>query len=91
MEIHYDDPVRIFRAFSDESRILWLLKAGEKNATQLLENMDVGQSTLSHHMKILCDSGIVESRREGKWVYYSLSGYGREAAARQLAELTCLR
>ena len=91
MEGKSSDSVRIFRAFGDDSRIqiLNLLKTGEKSATQLLQNLDISQSTLSHHMKILCDSGVVEGRREGKWIYYSISRSGREAAARRLSELTC--
>lgn len=64
----------IFKAFCDENRwrILELLQSGEKCACRLLEELHIGQSTLSHHMKILCDAGVVASRREGKWTHYSL-------------------
>ena len=50
--------------------------------------MDIGQSGLSYHMKILCDSGIVSSRQEGKWTHYRLSESGRDYAAKLLKELT---
>ena len=72
----------IFKAFCDENRvrILKLLNSGEKCACNLLEELEITQPTLSHHMKILCDSGIVVSRKEGKWMHYSISGEGVEAA-----------
>ena len=74
----------LFKAFCDENRIriLLLLSSGEKCACKLLEAMDVSQPTLSHHMKILCDAGVVKGRKEGKWMHYSLSPEGgREAIA----------
>ena len=52
---------RIFKAFCDANRwkILGLLQSGEKCACKLLEELNIGQPTLSHHMKILCDAEIV--------------------------------
>ncbi|MBP1563170.1 MAG: helix-turn-helix transcriptional regulator [Oscillospiraceae bacterium] len=72
----------IFKAFCDENRIriLLLLLDGEKCACRLLEEMNITQPTLSHHMKILCDSGIVVGRKDGKWIHYSLSDEGIEKA-----------
>ena len=68
------DIVCIFKALSDENRIriLKMLHSGEKCACKLLEEMHITQPTLSHHMKILCDAGIVTSRKEGKWIHYSI-------------------
>ena len=68
----------IFKAFCDENRIriLNLLFDGEKCACRLLEEMSISQPTLSHHMKILCDSGLVKGRKEGKWMHYSLCKEG---------------
>ena len=79
----------IFKAFCDENRIriLKMLKSGEKCACKMLEALDVTQPTLSHHMKILCDSGIVVGRKEGKWMHYSLSAEGAKTAAELLKEL----
>ena len=76
----------IFKAFCDENRvrILELLKDGEKCACKLLEEMNITQPTLSHHMKILCDSGIVEGRKEGKWMHYSISRESVEEAQKYL-------
>ena len=83
------DIATIFKAFCDENRIriLHLLLDGEKCACRLLEEMNITQPTLSHHMKILCDSGIVVGRKEGKWIHYSLSGEGIECAQRYLTLL----
>ncbi len=69
---------RIFKALGDENRILILkmLGSSEKCACKLLEELNIRQPTLSHHMKILCDAGIVTGRREGKWTHYSISRQG---------------
>ena len=79
----------IFKAFCDENRvrILQLLQNGEKCACRLLEEMNITQPTLSHHMKILCDSGIVNARKEGKWTHYSISQEGIEEAQKYLDTL----
>jgi len=81
---------KVFKAFCDENRlkILELLQGGEKCACIILKWMDISQPTLSHHMRILCDSGIVMSRKDGKWMYYSISSGGREHAAELLRRLT---
>ncbi len=80
----------IFKAFCDENRIriLKLLCTGEKCGCRLLEELNVTQPTLSHHMKILCDSGIVVGRKEGKWTHYSISTEGAEYATKCLKALT---
>ncbi|MBE6575817.1 MAG: winged helix-turn-helix transcriptional regulator [Ruminococcaceae bacterium] len=80
----------IFKAFCDENRIriLKMLRSGEKCACKMLEELNVTQPTLSHHMRILCDSGIVVGRKEGKWMHYSISGDGAKIAKDLLRELT---
>lgn len=82
----------IFKAFCDENRIhiLKLLCSGEKCACKLLEEMSISQPTLSHHMKILCDSGIVVGRKEGKWMHYSISTAGVQIAKEHLTALTTI-
>ena len=79
----------IFKAFCDENRItiLQLLLDGEKCACKLLEAMNITQPTLSHHMKILVDSGIVSGRREGKWMHYFISVEGIQRAQDYLSYL----
>ncbi|MEG0290152.1 MAG: metalloregulator ArsR/SmtB family transcription factor [Erysipelotrichaceae bacterium] len=80
----------VFKAFCDENRlqILSLLQSGEKCACVLLENLKISQSTLSHHMQILCDSGIVKMRKQGKWSHYSISVEGSNYAQMLLFNLT---
>ena len=71
----YKEDVRLIKALADENRlaILELLQGGEKCGCVLLEELRITQPTLSHHMKILCDTGIVDSCKDGKWMHYSLS------------------
>lgn len=82
----------IFKALCDENRvkILKLLGTGEKCACKILDELNVTQPTLSHHMKILCDSEIVFGRKEGKWMYYSISESGANHAKEILNELTAV-
>ena len=77
----YRDDARKFKALADENRlaILMSLQQKEKCACYLLEELNISQSTLSHHMKLLCDSGLVDYRKEGKWMHYSLSEEGINA------------
>lgn len=86
----YEEHAKVFKAFCDEKRlrILELLRGGEKCACVLLEQLDLGQSGLSYHMKILVESGIVESRQEGKWTHYKISENGSLYAGILLKELT---
>ena len=86
----YSGDAKIFKALCDEKRLAVInhLKSGEKCACVLIQAMNIGQSALSYHMKILCDSGIVTSRQDGKWTHYSLSQAGSEYAAKRLIELT---
>lgn len=71
----YKADVKLIKALADENRlsILELLQDGEKCGCVLLEELHITQPTLSHHMKILCDAGIVDSCKDGKWMHYSLS------------------
>lgn len=64
----------MLKALGDEHRIqiLMLLHRGQLCACQLLEELNISQSTLSHHMKILCDAGIVIGEKDGKWMHYRI-------------------
>ena len=65
----------ISKALGDETRlaIVQMLSDGEKCGCKLLERFAITQPTLSHHMKILVESGLVNDRKEGKWHRYSLN------------------
>ncbi|EHQ88681.1 ArsR family transcriptional regulator [Desulfitobacterium sp. LBE] len=90
MENKYQNNAKVFKALCDPNRlmIMEMLQSAERCACEILEDLQIGQSTLSHHMKILCESGLVDSRREGKWMYYSFNKEGCEAAKNLLAEIT---
>ncbi len=89
MARQHHDMARIFKALCDSNRliILDMLRNGEKCACEILDELLISQSTLSYHMKILCDSQIVVCESRGKWKYYSLGKQGLERAYHILAEL----
>ena len=89
MKTKYTETAEIFKSFCDENRIriLEMLKSGEKCACNLLDELNVTQPTLSHHMKILCDASIVDSRKDGKWTYYKISSDGKSNAMLLLDEI----
>jgi ArsR family transcriptional regulator len=62
------------QALADENRlrILDALRGGERCVCQLTESLELGQSLLSHHLRVLRDAGLVVDRRDGRWVHYSL-------------------
>jgi ArsR family transcriptional regulator len=80
--------VKVAKALSDVNRlqILEMLKTGEKCACALLDEMKITQPTLSHHMKILCDAGLVTGRKEGRWVHYSIDKKAAEEALRAISD-----
>ena len=77
----YREDARKIKALADENRlaIMMSLQQKEKCACYLLEELNISQSTLSHHMRLLCDSGLVDYRKDGKWMHYSLSEEGIKA------------
>lgn len=62
------------KAIAEPNRlqIVDMISTGEKCACDLLDNFNFTQPTLSHHMKVLIEAGIVSARKDGKWHYYSL-------------------
>ena len=75
MKREYEQNAKIIKALSDPGRlkIIDMLSCGEKCACKILEEFQFSQPTLSHHMKVLIDCGLVESRKEGLWSHYSLN------------------
>jgi ArsR family transcriptional regulator len=90
MDNKYESNAKVFKALCDPNRlmIIEMIQSGERCACEILEGLHIGQSTLSHHMKILIESGLVGGRREGKWMYYSLCKEGCDVAKNMLDELT---
>ncbi len=66
---------RLFGALSDEHRLRMLLalRHGELCVCQLIELMGLSPSTVSKHLSILRDAGLLDSRKEGRWVYYRMA------------------
>ena len=75
MSNKYTENVGLFKALADTNRLMIvdMLSCGELCACNILEKFNITQPTLSHHMKILCDCGLVNGRKEGKWMYYTLN------------------
>ena len=75
MAYTYAELVPIIKAISDETRlkIIDILSCGEMCACDILVLVDVSQSTLSYHMKILTDCGLVNGRKDGSWMRYSIN------------------
>ena len=65
---------KIMKAMAEPNRlqILDVISTGEKCACQILYHFDFTQPTLSHHMKVLMEAGLVTARKAGQWQYYSL-------------------
>lgn len=90
MENIYIRNAKVFKALGDPNRlmIIEMLQSGERCACEILGDLNISQSTLSHHMKLLCESGLVSYRRDGKWMHYSLSKEGCDAAKSIFEEIT---
>jgi ArsR family transcriptional regulator len=67
--------MNITKALADENRIrvLLALRGGELCACQITELFGLAPSTMSKHMSILYQAGLIESRKEGRWVYFRLA------------------
>ena len=65
----------IYESLGEETRveIFAMLSTGELCACDILEKFSITQPTLSYHMKILSESGLVNSRRDGVWMKYSIN------------------
>ncbi|MEF9984312.1 MAG: MTH895/ArsE family thioredoxin-like protein [Oscillospiraceae bacterium] len=89
----YNGTVKVFKAFSDNNRLLILemLLNGELCSCKIQKKLPIQQSTLSHHMRILVESGIVNARKDGKWVYYSISDSGVQIARKLFDDFTLVK
>lgn len=74
MKHSYGEYIPLLKAISDETRlkILDMLSCGEMCAGDILEEFQISQSTLSYHMKILSDCGLVQGTKAGSWIRYTL-------------------
>lgn len=89
MNKDYGSYVMFMKALSDETRlkILDMLANGELCACKILEEFAITQPTLSYHMKILCESGLVVGRRDGVWMRYSINRHSLETLQQHFGSL----
>ena len=75
MDIDYAAYAKVFKALSDPKRlqIIDMLSNGELCACKILEAFSISQTTLSHDMKLLLDTGLVTATKVGKWTHYALN------------------
>ena len=83
-----DEAVTIAKALGDETRLraLLALRGGERCVCQLVALLELAPSTISKHMAILKQAGLVGNRKCGRWVYYRLAGEEASAPARDALE-----
>ena len=86
-----EEVAAICKAMSDANRlrIIEMLTQGEKCGCNLLEELQVTQPTLSHHMKVLSDCGLVRSYKDGKWQHYSINCEKFKEYKEYIAAITC--
>jgi ArsR family transcriptional regulator, arsenate/arsenite/antimonite-responsive transcriptional repressor len=79
----------LFRALGDETRlrILDLLTEGERCVCDLQSDLQLGQSLLSFHLRVLREAGLVSDRRAGRWAFYSLKAEALEPLTEHLTDL----
>ena len=76
----------MMKALGDETRaeIFEMIKGGKLCACKILEKLNITQPTLSHHMKILCDCGLVIAEKDWKWTHYSTDKNALESLVKWL-------
>ena len=81
------------KVLSDPTRLAVLesLMSGQKNVGELMEQLNVEQSLLSHHLAVLRDNGLVEAAREGKAMVYQLSASVADSTAGKAINLGCCK
>ena len=86
-----EEVANICKAMSDTNRlrIIEMLTQGEKCGCNLLKELQVTQPTLSHHMKVLSDCGLVSSYKDGKWQHYSINCEKFKEYKEYIAAITC--
>jgi len=79
----------VLKALADENRLraLYALKGGELCVCQLIALLDLAPSTVSKHLTVLRSARLVESRKDGRWMYYCLSKEFRTPSAGKLLAL----
>lgn len=87
------EAVAVLKTLANENRLLLLcqLSQGEKTVSELEDLLDLHQPTLSQQLGVLRAEGLVNTRRDGKWIYYSVAGTKVLVLLNALNELYCPR
>ena len=90
LEFRLREDAKRAKALTDENRlaILTALRQGEKCGCTLMSELNITQPTLSHHMRIWCDSSLVSCRKDGKWTIYSISPEGVKSFLEMVSSYT---
>lgn len=89
---HGKKMISFFKAVCDWNRhvILHLIKKnGEMNASNIVDKVNLAQPTVSHHLKILVDAGVLVSRKTGKEIYYKINKEFINHCCRDFADDVC--
>jgi len=85
--------MRRFKILADANRlkILEFLLKGPANVSSISSRLDIEQSLLSHHLKIMKDEGLLEGRREGKTIVYRIARAIKEGKSKKVLDMKCCR
>lgn len=87
-QIELDECLKMLRVFADEKRLSILSTIGSKrlSGVDILKKIDIPQPTLSYHLKVLCENGILNAENEWRWTYYTINNDGIEKAIKLLKQ-----
>jgi DNA-binding transcriptional ArsR family regulator len=83
------DTLDVLKALADENRLraLFALRGGELCVCQLIALLELAPSTVSKHLSVLRSARLVDSRKEGRWMYYRLSTEFRSPSTGKILKL----
>lgn len=90
--MEYNQYREILKALGEDTRlqIFEMLRNGTLCGCKILEHLNITQPTLSHHMKILCDCGLVKAEKDWKWSYYSINCDTLQSLVSFLGDVKCM-
>ena len=91
--MEFADYIEILKALGESTRlhIFEMLRNGTLCGRKILEQLNITQPTLSHHMKVLCDCGLVKAEKDWKWTYYTIDCEKLQDLLTFLGNTKCLR
>ena len=91
--MEFSEYLEILKALGESTRlhIFEMLRGGTLCACKILEQLNITQPTLSHHMKVLCDCGLVKVEKDWKWTYYTIDCEKLQGLLSFLGDTKCMR